>query len=76
MYIFWDNLPDDSEHLLRQLTVWFPVHLRQTILAAAPKVDTYTELGTPSNNTELNREYQRVLDRDKNPLQFLYHGGP
>ena len=23
----------------------------------------------------MDREYQRLLDRDRNPLQFLYHGG-
>ncbi len=38
----------------------------------APQVDAYTELGSLRSNTELNREYQRALDRDKNPLQFLY----
>ncbi|KAI0348576.1 hypothetical protein BDW22DRAFT_1319309 [Trametopsis cervina] len=55
------------------LSVWYPIHLRRTIQMVAPQVDAYTELGTLRSNTELNREYQRALDRDKNPLQFLYH---
>ncbi|KAI0094840.1 hypothetical protein BDY19DRAFT_879427 [Irpex rosettiformis] len=55
------------------LGVWYPVHLRRTIQLVAPRVDAYTELGILRNNTELNREYQRALYRDKNPLQFLYN---
>lgn len=52
--------------------MWYPIHLRRTIQLVAPRVDAYTELGTPRSHTELNREYQRALDRDKNPLLFLY----
>ncbi|KAI0695179.1 hypothetical protein BC835DRAFT_1273773 [Cytidiella melzeri] len=55
------------------LSVWYPIRLRRAIQLVAPQVDDYTELGTLRSHTELNREYQRALDRDKNPLQFLYN---
>ena len=57
-----------------QFTVWFPIHLYRVINLVYPRVDPYTELGTKRSTSELDREYQRLLDRDKNPLQFLYHG--
>ncbi|OBZ79861.1 hypothetical protein A0H81_01055 [Grifola frondosa] len=56
------------------LTVWFPIHLYSTIRGVTPIVDRYTELGTPRSNSEMDREYQRLLDRDRNPLSFLYNG--
>ena len=59
---------------MSQLTVWFPLHLRRAIAIVAPKVDPYTELGTRRTKHDMNREYQRLLNRDRNPLQFLYHG--
>ncbi|KAJ3557737.1 hypothetical protein NM688_g1304 [Phlebia brevispora] len=55
------------------LTIWFPFHLRRVIAIVAPTVDEYTELGRRRSNDDMDREYQRLLDRDKNPLQFLYH---
>ena len=57
-----------------QLTVWFPIHLYKVIKLVYPKVDPYTELGTRRSTSDMDREYQRLLDRDTNPLQFLYHG--
>ncbi|KAI0082304.1 hypothetical protein K474DRAFT_1655685 [Panus rudis PR-1116 ss-1] len=56
------------------VTVWFPIHLRKVIQAVAPRVDHYTELGTKRSGSDMNREYQRLLARDANPLNFLYGG--
>lgn len=39
-----------------------------------PKVDRYTELGTLRSQSDMDREYQRLLARDRNPLSFLYGG--
>ncbi|KAI0335198.1 hypothetical protein GY45DRAFT_1416939 [Cubamyces sp. BRFM 1775] len=56
------------------LTIWFPIHLHTTIRRVTPKVDRFTELGTPRSNSDMDREYQRLLGRDQNPLNFLYNG--
>ncbi|KAL4242145.1 hypothetical protein ABKN59_001961 [Abortiporus biennis] len=56
------------------LTVWFPIHLRKAIGVVCPKVDKFTELGAPRSQSDMDREYQRLLDRDRNPLAFLYGG--
>ncbi|TBU35329.1 hypothetical protein BD311DRAFT_745975 [Dichomitus squalens] len=56
------------------LTVWYPIHLHRTINLVYPKVDRYTELGGLRSQSDMDREYQRLLDRDKNPLSFLYSG--
>ncbi|KAH9944323.1 uncharacterized protein BXZ73DRAFT_39558 [Epithele typhae] len=56
------------------LTVWYPIHLYRTIRRTAPKVDAFTELGTPRSQSGMDLEYQRLLDRDSNPLVFLYGG--
>lgn len=42
----------------------------------SPVVDNYTELGQPRSQSEMDREYQRLLARDRNPLTFLYDGRP
>ncbi|CAL1695681.1 unnamed protein product [Somion occarium] len=55
------------------MTVWFPIHLRRTVRLVAPKVDKYTELGIKRNQSDMDREYQRLLARDRNPLNFLYN---
>lgn len=39
-----------------------------------PKVDRYTELGALRSQSDMDREYQRLLARDRNPLSFLYGG--
>ncbi len=57
-----------------QLTIWFPIHLYKTIRRVTPKVDRYTELGKLRSRADKDREYQRLLDRDQNPLSFLYGG--
>ncbi|CCL99035.1 uncharacterized protein FIBRA_01044 [Fibroporia radiculosa] len=56
------------------LTVWFPVHLYRSIQRVVPMVDPYTELGVPRSKSDMDREYQRLLNRDRNPLSFLYNG--
>ena len=57
-----------------QMTVWFPIHLHQVVKLVSPKVDKYTELGTKRSQSDMDREYQRLLSRDRNPLNFLYNG--
>ena len=57
-----------------QLTTWYPVQLYRTIRLVTPRVDHYTELGKLRGQHEMNREYQRLLDRDTNPLNFMYNG--
>ncbi|KAI0669823.1 hypothetical protein C8Q78DRAFT_147795 [Trametes maxima] len=56
------------------LTIWFPIHLHIAIRRVTPKVDRFTELGAPRSNSDMDREYQRLLGRDRNPLNFLYSG--
>ncbi|KAI0375073.1 hypothetical protein BV20DRAFT_960129 [Pilatotrama ljubarskyi] len=56
------------------LTIWFPIHLHTAIRQVTPKVDQFTELGAPRSNSDMDREYQRLLGRDRNPLNFLYNG--
>ncbi|KAI0651926.1 hypothetical protein C8Q79DRAFT_997151 [Trametes meyenii] len=56
------------------LTIWFPIHLHVAIRRVTPKVDHYTELGAPRSSSDMDREYQRLLVRDRNPLNFLYSG--
>ncbi|KAI0724627.1 hypothetical protein C8T65DRAFT_7352 [Cerioporus squamosus] len=56
------------------LTIWYPIHLHRTIRRVTPKVDRYTELGALRSQNDMDREYQRLLSRDKNPLSFLYGG--
>ncbi|THH34000.1 hypothetical protein EUX98_g138 [Antrodiella citrinella] len=54
------------------LTVWYPIYLRRITLRMAPIADKYTELGRARSPSEMDREYQRLLARDQNPLTFLY----
>ncbi|KAF9822133.1 hypothetical protein IEO21_00127 [Rhodonia placenta] len=54
--------------------IWFPVHLYKTINRVVPVVDPYTGLGVPRSKSDMDREYQRLLNRDPNPLSFLYGG--
>lgn len=37
-------------------------------------VDPFNELGKLRSKNELDREYQRLLARDRNPFAFLYNG--
>jgi hypothetical protein len=57
---------------LEKLTVYFPIHLAKVIRFSVPKVDKYTEIGKLRSKSELNREYLRILERDRNPFSFLY----
>lgn len=65
----FNSLSDDD-----QLTVWFPIQLYTALRRVTPKVDRFTELGAPRSNSDMDREYQRLLGRDRNPLNFLYGG--
>jgi hypothetical protein len=56
--------------------VWFPIALRRVIRQSVPKLDKFTELGRPRSNVDLDGEYHRLLDRDRNPFAFLYKGAP
>ena len=56
------------------MTVWFPLRLRSVILKVLPTVDNYTELGNPRTASDMDREYQRIIDRDRQPLVFLFKG--
>ncbi|KAJ8514702.1 hypothetical protein ONZ45_g7784 [Pleurotus djamor] len=56
------------------LTVWFPIALRKVIQRSVPRVDPYTELGRRRNSGDMDREYHRLLSRDRNAFAFLYGG--
>jgi hypothetical protein len=43
-------------------------------MQAMPLVDPFTELGKPRSKSDMDREYQRLLARDRNPFAFLYKG--
>ena len=58
----------------RQITIWFPLRLWNTIKQAVPKVAPFTERGTPRSASELDRAYQRLIERDQHPISFLYSG--
>lgn len=57
-----------------KLTVWFPIALRNIIKRSVPKVERYSELGRARNDLEMDQEYRRLLNRDRNPFSFLYNG--
>jgi hypothetical protein len=68
-------LADYTNHLvLFQLTVWFPLRLRRAIIQAMPPVDPFTELGKLRSKSDMDREYQRLIARDRSPFAFLYKG--
>ncbi|KAI0274852.1 hypothetical protein BC834DRAFT_814779 [Gloeopeniophorella convolvens] len=56
------------------LTISYPLSLRALINESVPIVDKYTELGKLRSESDMDREYQRLLERDCNPLAFLYGG--
>ncbi|KZT02648.1 uncharacterized protein LAESUDRAFT_729889 [Laetiporus sulphureus 93-53] len=56
------------------LTIWFPIYLYRATKQVVPVVDPYTELGVRRSRSDMDREYQRLLDRDRNPFSFLYNG--
>jgi hypothetical protein len=63
-----------NHSIMFQLTVWFPLRLRRAIMQAMPPVDPFTELGKSRSKSDMDREYQRLLARDRNPFVFLYKG--
>ena len=75
-------LVSDERYLLpvikhrHKFAVWFPIALRRVIRQSVPKLDKFTELGRPRSNIDLDGEYHRLLDRDRNPFAFLYTGMP
>ncbi|GAA5984952.1 hypothetical protein JCM11641_005596 [Rhodosporidiobolus odoratus] len=52
------------------LSVWLPWRLFQVVQQERPRVDGYTELG--ERRRDLNGEYERMLDIDPSPYNFLY----
>ncbi|KAF9787179.1 hypothetical protein BJ322DRAFT_706318 [Thelephora terrestris] len=58
--------------VMASLTIYFPIHLAKVIRFSVPKVDKYAETGKLRSESELDREYLRILERDKNPFAFLY----
>ncbi|KAH9486975.1 hypothetical protein JR316_0001041 [Psilocybe cubensis] len=54
--------------------LWFPIALRRVISRSVPKLDQFTELGRPRSSVDLDGEYHRLLNRDRNPFAFLYNG--
>ena len=70
--LFYPYAPIHSNFL--QLTIYFPVRLHQIIKTSVPRVDPYTELGRLRSQSDMDREYARLLDRDHNPFSFLYRG--
>ena len=44
------------------------------IKQSVPIVDRFTELGKPRSFSDMDREYQRLIQRDQHPLTFLYAG--
>lgn len=56
------------------ITVCFPIMLYRLVNGNLPHVDRYTELGRRRGAREEDREYRRVLERDDNPVAFLYKG--
>jgi hypothetical protein len=65
---------EENAHCSTQLTVWFPLRLYETVKIAVPVVDPFNELGHPRSASDMDREYQRLLDRDNGTFSFLYRG--
>lgn len=60
--------------MLFQVTIYFPIRLYVAIKHSLPVVERFSELGRHRTSSEMEREYQRLLIRDTNPLSFLYNG--
>lgn len=56
------------------LTIWYPWMLRRVIQRSVPKIDPYTDLGRKRTPSDMDNEYRRLLNRDRNPFAFLYNG--
>lgn len=55
-------------------TLWFPYRMWRTVHEMLPHVSEYNELGQRRSSNEMEIEYQRLLGRDKSPLNFFYNG--
>lgn len=72
--VSWFLLVKSSSNSFLQLSISFPIILRQVIKRSVPNVDSYTELGRRRTKSDMDIEYHRVLARDQNPFVFLYSG--
>ncbi|GAA5904568.1 hypothetical protein JCM6882_004910 [Rhodosporidiobolus microsporus] len=56
--------------LLALLSLWMPWRLWQVVKREAPRVDGFTDLG--ERRRDKNGEYERLLDADPSPFNYLY----
>jgi len=54
-------------------TLYFPIRMVMVIKDLLPHVSDYNELGQKRSSEEMELEYQRLLSKDKSPLNFLYN---
>ncbi|SPO28705.1 uncharacterized protein UTRI_04583 [Ustilago trichophora] len=54
-------------------TLWYPYKLMMTIKEMLPRVSPFNELGRKRSEEEMQIYYQRLLNRDKSPFNFLYN---
>ena len=52
-------------------TVYFPFLTKRVIERHHPAVDPYNEAG--ERRTEISAEYNRLMDSDESPYNFLYN---
>ncbi|BGP51645.1 hypothetical protein JCM10450v2_007595 [Rhodotorula kratochvilovae] len=58
--------------VLALLALWFPWRMWNVVKREAPRVDGWTELG--ERRRDPDAEYERLLDVDPSPFNFLYRG--
>lgn len=68
----WLVLPLASLVLI-SYTLYFPIRMVKVIKDLLPHVSDYNELGHKRSSEEMELEYQRLLGKDKSPLNFLYN---
>ncbi|TFK30404.1 hypothetical protein FA15DRAFT_579807 [Coprinopsis marcescibilis] len=54
------------------LAIWFPLALRRVIEQSVPKVEKHSSMGRIRSSADMDAEYHRLLERDRNPFAFLY----
>ncbi|CAO1636815.1 unnamed protein product [Sympodiomycopsis kandeliae] len=69
----WLILPAAGLTVLVYTILW-PLYLVKVIRAMRPRVSQFNELGVKRSPEEMDREYQRQLNHDKSPLNYLYNG--
>ena len=57
--------------MLVTYTIYFPFILRSLVHRYHPRVDPYNEAG--ETRTSIDEEYNRLMDSDKSPYNFLYN---